>query len=84
MTALHAAENTESHPFHIPHLSLVREIFMLGTLVCTQVLALGSLSQGIFPDEIIGRSFTTDASEVLGSTWGPAAYGLTSGKLASL
>ncbi|KAH8669151.1 putative transporter [Xylariales sp. PMI_506] len=67
--------NPSSHPFLISHLGRSHEALMLVTLVCTQVMALGCLSQGIFPGEIIGQSFNTTASE---SNWGPAAYGLTS------
>ncbi|KAH8894438.1 MFS general substrate transporter [Thozetella sp. PMI_491] len=80
MESSRAVSASSSHPFLIPRLNPSREVFMLATLVCTQVMVLGCLSQGIFPDEIIGRSFTTsNDSEVPDSTWGPAAYGLTSG-----
>lgn len=50
---------------------------MLMTLACTEIFILGCLSQGIFPDSVIGQTLATSSPSE--STWGPGAYGLPSG-----
>lgn len=70
-------DDSSSYPFLIRDFKLSREVPMLMTLICTQVFVLGCLSQGLFPDSVIGQTFATSSSSE--NTWGPAAYGLTSG-----
>lgn len=75
MESMQIDESTSQGPFLIPRLSVFREVFMLVCLVSTQVLGQACLAQGIFPDSVIGTSFGTENE----SSWGPAAYALTSG-----
>lgn len=64
------------NPFLIPRLAFSRELLMLVTVCSAQTLVQACLAQGILPDGVIGRGFAVGKAD---STWGPAAYGLTSG-----
>ncbi|PYH48157.1 putative transporter [Aspergillus saccharolyticus JOP 1030-1] len=71
-----SGDNSGNSPFHIQPLSLLHEISMLITLICTQVLVMACLAQAIFAGGVITQDFATSCSQ---GNWGPAAYGLTSG-----
>jgi hypothetical protein len=77
MESMRIDESTSQGPFLIRRLSVFREVAMLVCLVSTQVLGQACLAQGIFPESVIGTSFGTENEE---SSWGPAAYALTSGR----
>ena len=65
------------HAFLIPHLPFSREVVLVVTVCSAQALVQASLAQGILPDGVIARSFGVGKAD---STWGPAAYALTSGQ----
>jgi hypothetical protein len=79
MDAAQEEVNSSHYPYTIPNFKLSREVSMLLTLSCTQVFILGCLSQGIFPGRVISQQFAIGSSSE--SSWGPAAYGLTSGAI---
>ena len=71
------SEAWDENPFLIPRMTLSRELLLVVTVCSAQALVQACLAQGILPDGVIGRSFGVDGAD---STWGPAAYGLTSGR----
>lgn len=67
----------DSNPFLIPRIPFSRELVMLVTICTAQALVQACLAQGMLPDAVIGQSLGVGST---GSTWGPAAYALTSGQ----
>lgn len=73
-----AEEETNSdNPFNVPKLALAQELLLVTTVCAAQAIVQACLAQSILPDIVIGRSFAVDQVD---GTWGPAAYGLTSGQ----
>lgn len=70
-------ETTFDNPFNVPKLALVQELLMVTTVCAAQAIVQACLAQSILPDIVIGQSFAVDQVD---GTWGPAAYGLTSGQ----
>ena len=66
-----------SSEFFIPQPSFWREFLSVVTICSGQALVQACLAQGILPDNVISKSFKVGAVD---GTWGPAAYGLTSGQ----
>ncbi|KAF2491839.1 putative aminotriazole resistance protein [Lophium mytilinum] len=71
-----AADHHIDHPFLISPIAPSREALLLITVCSAQALVQACLAQAILPDSIIARSFSVSDTD---GTWGPAAYGLTSG-----
>ncbi|KAF2171386.1 hypothetical protein M409DRAFT_63688 [Zasmidium cellare ATCC 36951] len=70
------SNSEKSNAFHITPPPLYREIAMLLVIVSAQAMVQALLAQGIFITSIIREEFHTSVAD---ATWGPAAYGLTSG-----
>ncbi|KAF2156319.1 MFS general substrate transporter [Myriangium duriaei CBS 260.36] len=71
-------EHIDTDPFHVPSMPFTREVIMLIAVCSAQVMVQAVLAQGILPGTLIGRAFGIPDNEV---SWGPAAYGMTSGAL---
>ena len=62
-------ELDENNPFHIPRLSLAREILIVSTVCSAQALVQAGLAQGLLPDNVIAKAFGVGEAN---ATWGPA------------